>query len=188
VESGLLVGLVLPGDSLLFTAGFLASQGYLDLPTLIVISFACAVLGDNLGYYLGKRYGPKIFRQEEGRLFGHQQLERAERFFERHGGKTVMLARFMPVVRSFAPMLAGIGRMRYRVFMAYNLAGGVLWAIGLPVAGYYLGRAIPSADRYLLPIVLVIVLASVSPTMYHLARDKRARGALFDELRRYIFR
>ena len=162
-ECGILLGIFLPGDSLLFTAGFLASQGHLNLALLMVICFAGAVLGDNFGYAFGRRVGPAIFKKEDSIFFHKNHLERAARFYDRHGGKTIILARFMPIIRTFAPILAGVGRMNYRVFILYNLAGGALWAIGLTALGYFLGSVIPGVDKYLFPIVLMIIIISMLP-------------------------
>ena len=162
-ECGVLLGIFLPGDSLLFTAGFLASQGKLDLALLMLICFAGAVLGDNFGYAFGRRAGPAIFKKEDSFFFHKKHLERAARFYDAHGGKTIILARFMPIIRTFAPILAGVGRMNYRVFILYNLVGGALWAIGLTGLGYFLGSTIPGVDRYLFPIVLLIIIVSMLP-------------------------
>lgn len=162
-ESGLLIGFFLPGDSLLFTAGFLASQGYLNIWMVTAICFVAAVLGDNVGYAFGKRVGPRIFKKETSLLFNPKNLEHASRFYEVHGGKTLILARFLPVVRTFAPILAGVGAMRYPVFFAYNCLGAGLWAVGLPFGGYFLGSAIPGVDKYIIPIVFVIIVVSILP-------------------------
>ena len=172
-ESGVFLGLFLPGDSLLFTAGFLASQGYLDIWFLITGCFLAAVLGDNFGYAFGRRVGPRVFRREDSLLFHRAHLDRAQRFYERHGGKTLILARFLPVIRTFAPILAGVGRMPYRVFFFYNVVGAALWAIGLTALGYWLGSAIPNVDRYLLPIVLAIVIISALPGAIQFLREYR---------------
>lgn len=170
-ESGLFIGFFLPGDSLLFTAGFLASQGYFNIWVLTAGCFLAAVLGDNFGYAFGRRVGPRIFRREDSVLFHREHLERARRFYERHGGMTLVLARFLPVIRTFAPILAGVGRMRYPLFFFYNVAGAALWAIGLTALGYWLGRAVPDVDRYLLPIVLVIITLSALPGGIQLLRE-----------------
>ncbi len=162
-ECGVLLGIFLPGDSLLFTAGFLASQGYFDLSLLTGICFLGAVLGDSFGYAFGRRVGPAIFKKEDSLFFHKKHLERAARFYEAHGGKTIILARFMPIIRTFAPILAGVGRMNYRVFVLYNFTGGALWAVGLTLLGYYLGSVIPGVDKYLFPIVLTIIILSMLP-------------------------
>jgi membrane-associated protein len=169
-ESGLFVGFFLPGDSLLFTAGFLASQDYLNIWVLIVLSFVCAIAGDNVGYAFGRRVGPKLFTREDSLLFHKKHLQTAEEYYERHGAKTIVIARFMPIVRTFAPIVAGIGNMRYRTFVAYNIVGGALWGIGIPLSGYFLGSTIPNVDRYLLPIIALIILLSVTPGAFHIGR------------------
>lgn len=173
-ESGILAGFFLPGDSLLFTAGFLASQGYLNLWLLIGITFAGAVLGDSVGYAFGRRIGPAIFKREDSRIFHKEHLARAEKFYERHGGKTIIVARFIPVVRTFAPILAGVGRMNYSRFLTYNVLGGAIWTFSLNALGFYLGSLIPGIDRYILPIVAIIILASIAPGIFHLIKIKSA--------------
>lgn len=175
-ESGLLVGFFLPGDSLLFTAGFLASQGVLDIRWLVPICFLAAMAGDAVGYAFGRRVGPKLFQREDGRFFRREHLLRAETFFAVHGGKAIVLARFLPVVRTFTPIVAGAGTMPYRRFAAFNLIGALLWAAGLTLAGYLLGSAAPGADRYLLPIVLLIVAASIAPALPQLWRRATRRS------------
>lgn len=173
-ESGLLIGFFLPGDSLLFTAGFLASQGYFSLPLLCVLCAVGAIAGDSVGYAFGRRVGRRLFMREDSRLFKKRHLERAEAFYEKHGAKTIVLARFMPVVRTFAPIVAGISLMNYRRFVTYNIVGGLLWGVGVTVAGYVLGSTIPDVDKYLLPIIVVIVVVSVLPSAIHLLRERNA--------------
>jgi membrane-associated protein len=174
-ESGLLVGFFLPGDSLLFTAGFLASQGHLNIVLLVVGCVIAAVAGDQVGYATGRRFGRRLFEREDSRFFHKQNLRRAEAFYEKHGGKALILARFVPVVRTFTPIVAGISAMEYRRFVTYNVVGGVLWAVGIPIGGYILGSLIPSVDRYLLPIIGAIVLISVLPGAWHLLMEQRHR-------------
>lgn len=177
-ESGLLIGFFLPGDSLLFTAGFLSSQGFLNPVWLSALTFIAAVLGDNVGYSFGKKVGPMIFKKKESLLFNKENLERAKKFYEKHGPKTIVLARFMPVIRTFAPILAGVGKMNYGTFFFYNLAGGFLWTFGIVWGGYYLGSSIPNVDKYLLPIIAGIILLSIAPTLLHILKDKKTRGQL----------
>lgn len=174
-ESGLLIGFFLPGDSLLFTAGFLASQGIFHIVPLILLSITAAIAGDSVGYAFGHRVGRKIFKREDSLLFHKDNLLRAEAFYEKHGGKAIILARFMPVIRTFAPILAGVGTMKYSKFLAYNIVGGVLWAVGLPLLGYFLGNAIPDVDKYLLPIIVFIILLSIAPSIIHILRTKEDR-------------
>ena len=175
-ESGLLVGFFLPGDSLLFSAGFLASQGFLNIGLLIFGCFICAALGDNLGYATGHRWGRRLFQREDSWLFHKKHLVTTEQFYEKHGQKALILARFLPVVRTFAPIVAGIGAMRYRTFLTYNLIGGALWTVGITLLGYFLGQVIPAdkIDRYLLPIIALIIIGSVVPSLLHLYREYRA--------------
>jgi membrane-associated protein len=174
-ESGLLIGFFLPGDSLLFTAGLFASQGKfgLDLPVLLVGCFIAAVAGDQVGYMFGKKVGPALFRRPDSRIFKQQHVQRAHEFFERYGRKTIVLARFVPVVRTFAPILAGVGEMQYRTFVSFNVIGGLLWAVGVTTAGYVLGDTVPSIDRYLLPIVAGIIVLSVLPAAIEVLRHRR---------------
>jgi membrane-associated protein len=172
VESGLLVGFFLPGDSLLFTAGFLASQGFFNIVYLALGCFIAAVAGDSVGYWIGHRYGRRLFQKEQSRFFKKDHLIKAEAFYEKHGGKTIILARFMPIIRTFAPVVAGIGQMKYTSFLMYNLVGGLLWAIGLTCTGYFLGSLIPDVDKYLLPIIGLIILVSVAPGIWHLIRSR----------------
>jgi membrane-associated protein len=172
-ESGLLVGFFLPGDSLLFTAGFLASQGFLNIYALLGLVFIAAVAGDNVGYLFGQKVGPKLFKKPNSRFFKQENLDKAQQFYEKHGVKTIVLARFMPIVRTFAPIVAGVGRMHYPTFWLFNLIGGALWTILLTVGGYFLGQIIPNVDRYLLPIVFVIIILSVLPSIWHLYKENK---------------
>lgn len=177
-ESGLLFGFFLPGDSLLFTAGLLVSQGRLaPLWVVLLGCFVAAVAGDQVGFVLGRRFGTKLFNRPESRWFRRENVVRAERFFERHGPKTIVLARFVPVVRTFTPMLAGVGQMPYRRFVAYNVIGGLVWAVGVTMLGYTLGSTVPSIDRYLLPVIALIIALSAVPVLLELLRSRRAKDA-----------
>ena len=168
-ESGLLIGFFLPGDSLLFTAGLLASQGELNFPIIVIGCMIAAILGDQVGYSIGRKAGPRLLARE--RWFTQRKhVERAERFFSRRGGQAVLVARFVPIVRTFVPVMAGIVRMPYRKFVGWNIAGGILWGGGVTTAGYILGETVPSIDRYLLPIIAVIVLLSLIPVVLELRR------------------
>lgn len=173
-ESGLLIGFFLPGDSLLFTAGFLASQDILNIYVLVPLLFIAAVTGDSVGYTFGHKVGRKLFTKEDSIFFHKKHLLKAQKFYEKHGGKTITIARFLPVVRTFAPIVAGIGNMEYKRFLMYNVLGGFLWAVCLPLAGYFLGNLIPSVDKYLIPIILAIVILSVLPTAWHLIKERNA--------------
>jgi len=173
-ESGLFFGFFLPGDSLLFTAGFLASQNLLSLPLLLLGSFISAVLGGNVGYTFGLKVGPKLFNRPDSKLFKKEHLQKARHFYDKHGPKTIVLARFMPFIRTFAPIVAGAAGMHYPTFVTYNLVGGLLWGIGLPLLGYSLGRIIPLElmDKYLLAIIVTIVFLSILPGILHYFKQK----------------
>jgi len=170
-ESGLFFGFFLPGDSLLLTAGLLASQGKLDLPILLIALPVAAILGDSVGYWFGKKAGPRIFTRDDSLLFRRKNLLAAQTFYERHGGKTIILARFMPFIRTFAPIVAGAVEMKYPRFLFFNVVGAILWAIGVTAAGYYLGQSIPDIDRYFLIVVAAVIALSALPTMIHLAKE-----------------
>lgn len=177
-ESGLLIGFFLPGDSLLFTAGFLASQGYLDIFALSAISFICAVVGDSVGYAIGKKFGPQVFNREDSIIFDKRHVQRAEAFYKKHGGKAITFARFIPVVRTFAPVVAGVGSMPYHTFLFYNIFGALVWGVGVPLTGYFAGAYIPNVDRYIIPIVVAIIFVSVLPGIIHLIKHKQDRDKI----------
>ena len=170
-ETGLLIGFFLPGDSLLFTAGFLASQDILNIWILIPVCVVAAIAGDATGYEIGKHYGRGLFKKPESRLFKPNNLLLAEQFFDKHGGRAIILARFIPFARTFVPVIAGISRMTYRHFASYNVFGGLLWGAGLTLLGFFLGSAIPSVDTYLLPVIAVILLISVLPSALHIWKE-----------------
>jgi membrane-associated protein len=177
-ESGLFFGFFLPGDSLLLTAGLLASRGTLDLAILIPTLFIAAILGDTVGYWFGAKTGPLIFRRENSLLFRRENLLKAKGFYERHGGKTITLARFMPFIRTFAPIVAGAAEMHYGRFLVFNILGAVLWAIGITLLGYYLGTVfgtIEGVDRYFALLVLAFFFIPGVPTLIHLWRDHREK-------------
>lgn len=179
-ESGLLIGFFLPGDSLLFTAGFLAYQGTFSLPELCILCGIAAILGDSVGYMFGRRVGRRLFMREDLTFFKKKHLQAAEAFYEKHGAKTIVLARFMPIVRTFAPIVAGVSDMRYRRFLTYNVIGGLLWGCGVTIAGYLLGNLIPKddIDKYLLPILAVIIVISLLPSIIHVWRDEEMRASI----------
>ncbi len=168
-ESGLLVGFFLPGDSLLFTAGLLASSGRMNIAAVAIGAAVAAVVGDQVGYTIGRRAGPMLFARENW-LITPERVGKTERFFAKRGGRAILLARFVPIVRTFTPVLAGVVRMPYRSFVGWNVAGGVLWGSGVSLLGYALGESIPNIDRYLLPIIGVIIVVSVIPVIFELRR------------------
>jgi len=183
-ESGLLVGFFLPGDSLLFTAGLLASKGTLNLPLIMVGCAVAAIAGDQVGYMIGRRAGPALFKRPDSRFFHKKNAERAREYFEKNGPKTIILARFIPVIRTFAPVVAGVGQMDYKKFVTFNVVGGILWGCGVTVAGYVLGEAIPDIDKWLLPIIGVIVAVSFVPVILEvlkMRRDSKADGVVVAE-------
>jgi membrane-associated protein len=162
-ETGLLIGFFLPGDSLLITAGLVAAAGGLDIWWLNVLLSAAAIVGDSVGYAIGYRTGPRIFTRDDSRWFNKRHLVRTREFYERHGGKTIVLARFIPIIRTFAPVVAGVGRMEYRRFLAYNVLGGIGWVASMTWAGYLLGQAIPDIGRYIHIVIVVVVILSLIP-------------------------
>jgi len=172
LETGCFFGFFFPGDSLLFTAGLLASQGYLPLAGLIAGVFVAAVVGDSVGYAFGRKVGPALFTRESSAFFRRDNLARAQHFFERYGARTVILARFIPIVRTFAPIIAGIGAMKYRTFLVYNIVGGLLWTVLVIGLGYGFGRVIPDPDRYLLPAIALIIVVSALPALLELVRRR----------------
>ena len=177
-ESGLLIGFFLPGDSLLFTAGLLAHQGVLNINIhlMVILLFLAAAAGDSVGYMFGRRVGHKLFNRPNSLLFKRENIEKAEEFYNKHGGKAIILARFIPVVRTFAPMVAGIARMDYKAFLLFNVLGALLWAVGITYLGYYAGAWFESQgieiDHYIIPIALVIIIVSVIPPVIHVLRGR----------------
>jgi membrane-associated protein len=176
-ESGLLLGLIFPGDSLLFTAGLLAGSNKFGLNIFVVAGgvFVAAVAGAQIGYWLGRKYGPALFKRPDSRIFKREYVDQSREFFDKHGAKTIVLARFVPFVRTLAPMMAGIGEMNARTFFAFNVIGAALWAVGVSLAGYFLGQTIPNVDKYLLPIILGIIAISLIPPLLEYRKHKRAQ-------------
>lgn len=174
-ESGLFFGFFLPGDSLLFTAGLLASQGILPLWPLVLLSILAAILGDSVGYAFGKRIGPKIFNKEHSFFWNKDHIHKSKLFFEKYGKKAIILARFMPIVRTFTPILAGVGNMEYRTFVRYNILGGILWVTLMIFGGFFFAKVIPNPDRYLLPVILVIIIISVIPALKEYLKARKEK-------------
>jgi len=171
-ETGLVVTPILPGDSLLFALGTFAAKDWLDLPVLLTILIVAAILGDSANYWIGTLLGPKIFRGENVRFLNRKHLDKTHEFFERYGGKTIILARFVPIVRTFAPFVAGMGRMTYRRFMAYNVVGGVVWVTLFVLAGYFFAE-IPLVKNNFTAVVIGIVFVSVLPAVFEFFRERR---------------
>lgn len=177
-ESGLLIGFFLPGDTLLFGAGLLASQGTFNIWLLIAVVVAAAILGDNVGYSFGRRAGPRLFKRKDGILFHQEQLQKAEKFYESHGGKTIIIARFVPIVRTFAPVIAGASKMPRGRFMIFNVVGAIIWGAGVTLAGYLLGQRMPWLSDYIDPVIIGIIVISILSAVAHLLKDKNTRHAL----------
>ncbi|OHA16098.1 MAG: hypothetical protein A3H57_02055 [Candidatus Taylorbacteria bacterium RIFCSPLOWO2_02_FULL_43_11] len=174
-ESGLFFGFFLPGDSLLFTAGLLASQNFINIYGLYIGTAIAAIVGDNVGYYFGKRVGLAIFTKDDSLFFNKKNVARAQLFYEEHGVKTIILARFIPIIRTFAPIVAGVGDMNYRKFFIYNCVGGILWVVSMVSAGYVLGRVVPGIDKYILPIIFGIIILSFMPAIFHVMKNRKVK-------------
>ena len=174
-ETGLLVGFFLPGDSLLVTAGLVAATGALNIWWLNVVLIIAAVVGDSVGYAIGRRIGPRLFTREKSLLFNPAHVERTRRFYERHGAKTIVIARFVPIVRTFAPTVAGVGQMEYRRFIFYNVAGGVGWVVSMTWAGYLLGQSVPNINDHIHIVVAIVIVLSLIPIAVELLRERRRR-------------
>ena len=172
-ETGLLAGFFLPGDSLLVTAGLVASQGLLDIRYLDILLVTAAIVGDNTGYFIGYYAGPRLFKREDSFFFHKRHLERTHQFFDKHGGKTLILARFVPIVRTFAPTVAGVGRMKYRRFLAFSVCGGSLWVMSMTSIGYFLGRTVPNIERHLHILVAAVIVISFLPVINELYKTKK---------------
>ena len=171
-ERGLLIGIFFPGDSLLFAAGLLSAVGFLSFGPLVFVVVIAAIVGDSVGYWFGVKVGPALFKREDSRFFKQEYLRRTELFYQTYGGRAVVLARFVPIVRTLTPILAGIGSMTYKKFLTYNVLGGLLWGAGMVSLGYFLGSIIPNSERYILPLSLVIIILSFLPILINLLRGK----------------
>jgi len=172
-ETGLLIGLFLPGDSLLITAGLLAGAGTLNIWWLNLLAIAAAIVGDSTGYAIGVRLGPRIFTREKSLLFNPKHVVRTQRFYEKYGPKTIVIARFVPIIRTFAPVLAGVGQMSYRRFLIYNVAGGIGWVASMTWAGYLLGQTVPNISKHIHVLVIVIIVLSCIPIAVEVYRERR---------------
>jgi len=167
VETGMFVGFFLPGDSLLVTAGVFAAAGQLKLSWLLSLATLCAIAGDQLGYFIGWRAGASLFKREDSRFFKKRHLQRAHEFYEKNGAKTIILARFIPIIRTFCPPVAGAARMSYSRYFSYDLLGGFLWVWGMILLGYTLGRSVPNIDKRIHYVIAVVVILSLMPAAYH---------------------
>jgi len=172
IETGLLVGFFLPGDSLLVTAGIFAARGDLDLLTLNATLSLAAIAGDTVGYGIGARTGPKIFTRENSFFFNRKHLISAKEFYDRHGGFTIFIARFVPIIRTFAPVVAGVGAMQYRKFISYNVFGGIFWVMTTTLAGYFLGTMIPNIQEHIHVVIAIVIVLSLLPAFIKFAQEK----------------
>jgi len=175
-ETGLLVGFFLPGDSLLITAGLLAAAGVLNIWWLPVVLIVAAITGDSVGYAIGARIGPRLFKREKSRLFNPRHVQRTREFYARHGAQTIVIARFVPIIRTFAPVVAGVGEMAYPRFLFYNVAGGIGWVLSMTGTGYLLGSAVPNIDRHIHVVVIVVIVLSVIPIGLEILRERRRQS------------
>lgn len=189
-ESGLLIGFMFPGDSLLFTAGYLVQLDVLHLGALpfnihifVLLLFLAAVLGDSVGYTFGRKVGRKLFEKENSRFFKKKYLTQAEDFYKKHGSLTIVLARFVPIVRTFAPIVAGASKMNYRTFLTYNLLGGLVWTAGFTYLGFYAGKVLNDAGVNVEVAALIIIFISISPMIIHALKDKKNRDAIKHQLK-----
>ncbi len=172
-ESGLFFGFFLPGDSVLFSVGLLASDGKFNIVLLVVLIVVAAILGDTVGYWFGAKVGPALFNKKDSRVFKKKHLEETHAYYLRYGPATIIIARFIPIVRTFAPILAGVGKMPYRTFLRYNMIGGTLWGAGITLLGYFLGKTIPGIDHYLYPIIALIIFISALPVIIQWWKAKK---------------
>lgn len=177
-ESGLFFGFFFPGDSVLFMAGFLASQNLLNIWVLAPLMMIAAIGGDSAGFWMGGKFGSWLIKKKDSFFFKKKYLMEAQEFYEKHGGKTLILARFIPAVRTFVPIAAGMAKMKYANFIKFNIFGGILWGAGMTILGYFLGSLIPDADRYLLPVIGIIIAVSVLPGAIHLIKGKHKHSSL----------
>ncbi len=185
-ETALLIGFFLPGDTLLFTAGFFAAQGKLPLAGVLIVIFLSAIIGDNIGYTIGKKTGPRMFKKKDGIIFRQEYIRRAQDFYEKHGGKTIIIARYLPIVRTFAPLVAGIGNMKRSKFFFYNVIGALIWTTTVVLAGYWLGSLIDphTMENFIVLAVVLATTVTMGPTVYHLLREKRLRDFLSHQFTR----
>ena len=171
-ETGLLVGFFLPGDSLLVTAGLFAARGDLDIAMLLIAASIAAIVGDSVGYNIGARAGPKLFSRRDSLLFNRKHLITTKEFYERHGPFTIVIARFVPILRPFAPVVAGIGAMEFKRFLAYNVVGGVGWVLLTALGGYFLGQMVPNIHDHLHKVIAIVIVLSLLPAILKIAREK----------------
>lgn len=183
-ESGIMVGLFLPGDTLLLSAGVLAATGKLDVVSLCIVISLAAIVGDNVGYQIGKSLGPRLFRHEDGVIFRKAYIDRAEKFYEKYGARAMLIEHFIPIIRSFVPVTAGAGKMNRGLFFVCNAIGDIVWAVGFTLFGYYVGSKIPHIDKYIEPVVVGVILVFTLPALFHVLTDPKIRALIKSKLKR----
>ncbi len=176
-ETGLLIGFFLPGDSLLVTAGLFAARGDLEVISMIIVLSIAAIVGDTVGYNIGARAGPKLFTRPDSLLFNRKHLITTKEFYERHGPFTIVIARFIPILRTFAPVVAGVGTMEYKRFIVYNVAGGIGWVVTTVLGGYFLGQMVPNIHDHIHKVIVVVIVLSLLPAIIKVAKEKLKRSA-----------
>lgn len=169
-EVGLFLGFFLPGDTLLIAAGIFAKQGKLSLAAVILVAAIAAIAGDSTSYFIGRKLGRQVFRKDDGIIFRKDHISKAEAFYEKHGAKTLLISHYLPIIRTFTPLLAGVAKMVYRKFLFFNVIGDIAWAASVTLVGYYIGSRIPGVDKYILLVIGGVVTVSLVPTLYHVAR------------------
>ncbi len=177
-ESGMMLGFFFPGDTLLFSAGILAASGKLNIASVLVVVSAAAIIGDNVGYQIGKSLGRRLFNKPDGVVFRKEYIDRAEAFYEKYGSKTMLLAHFVPVIRSFAPVTAGAGNMPRKLFILFDAIGDIAWTLLLTLLGFFLGKRVPGIEKLIEPLLIIIVIVFLAPTLYHVLRDPKIRAAI----------
>lgn len=182
-ESGMMVGFLFPGDTLLFSAGIFAAQGTFPIELAVPVIALAAILGDNTGYQIGRSMGRKLFK-EDNLIFRHEYIMKAEKFYEKHGTKTMLLAHFIPVIRSFAPVVAGVAKMNRAQYILYDTIGVIGWAVGITLLGYFLGSRIPGVEHYIEPVLLAVIVIFLAPTLYHAFKDPKIRAAVSSKFKR----
>jgi membrane-associated protein len=177
-ESGMMVGFFLPGDTLLISAGIFAAKGHLSLSLALLCIGLAAIVGDNVGFQIGKYFGPRVFNKKDSLIFRQEYLKKAQDFFDKYGNKAILLAHFVPVVRAFAPVTAGAAKMRFRTFFIFDIIGDIAWTIIITLFGYFVASKIPGVEKYVEPVLLLVILATVGPALYHILKDPRFRQKL----------
>lgn len=183
-ETGLMLGFLLPGDTLLLSAGVFAASGKLDLAWVIIVVAAAAALGDNTSYHIGHKLGRRLFRKPDGVVFRKEYIDRTEAFYEKYGSKTMLIAHFLPVIRAFVPLTAGAAKMPYGQFAAYDAIGDLVWAVVMTLLGYFVASHIPNIEHYIDPVLVLVVVVCLLPTLWHVSRDPKIRAALTARFKR----